>query len=135
MIRAELSVSSTRISVGSIAERLGAKPDRTRNASDPPRFGSAVSRRENVWARDVSVDALHFGSDEGLSKAIEVLGPEFADRLRRLVDDGCAVTLGIIQEIDDPDSDRLSLGVHLTRGALRWLAQAGADVDLDQYFG
>lgn len=135
MIRAEISVSSEHISVASVIERLGALPDRVRNASDPPMFGSATTKRVNVWVQDLKVEAAHFGGDEGVSRHIEALGSPLAARLRGLANDGCTVTLGIVQEIEDPDRDRLSMGLHFTQGALGWLASAGATVDIDQYFG
>lgn len=72
---------------------------------------------------------VHQGT-EGLSAAIESLDMALAGRLSTMASLGCNVVITVVQELrDEPDS----LGLHLTAAAIRWLAAAGASIDIDQY--
>ncbi len=72
---------------------------------------------------------LHAGT-AGLAFAIDALGPALAERAGKLAAGACDVVVSVRQELADVPT---SLGLHLTAGAIRWLALAGADVDIDQY--
>ncbi|WP_147384875.1 hypothetical protein [Nocardioides cavernaquae] len=54
-----------------------------------------------------------------------------ATRVATLVELGCEAVVTAVQELDPADS--VTTGLHLSSGALRWLALARAELDIDQY--
>ena len=132
MIRAYLNIASDDLDPDRITEMLGRSPDRTWRRRSPVRPMPSVHDRHS-WALDLAAPGIdHFGLQE-LSAAITGLGDDFAARCMELRKHSATVTLQVVQEVTG-DEDHESQGIHLTHDALVWLATAGAEVDIDQYF-
>jgi hypothetical protein len=67
----------------------------------------------------------------GLSEAVEALPLSLAGELAAATADGCSVVVSLRQEMTAGDPN--DLGIHLSVETLRWLAAAGAALDVDQY--
>jgi hypothetical protein len=133
VIRAYLAVDSTRVTAAEVTRRLGLEPTEVRERGARARVGLPGGRPHHSWHLHLPSTAAWFGGEDGLSATVEALGLGLADRLRRLAEDGCHVTVRIVQQVDDAVRDHLSIGLVLTPGALVWLAAARASIDLDQY--
>ncbi len=129
MLRASLVVQSRELTLAEISAPMGRQPDQghDRGSLAPVR---GVSREWSTWSVDLQWPSDLHGGTAGLAFAIEALGPELAERAGRLAARGCDVVISVRQEMADVPTP---LGLHLTAGAIRWLALAGADVDIDQY--
>jgi hypothetical protein len=127
---AYLRVTSLQLQSGEVSMHLGVDPDESHDVGDANPYREGGVYKWSKWSRHLVLnDEISMGT-EGLSEAIEALGGEFADRLAELTTRSCEVALMVVQEFDDPDGDT---GIHLTAGAIQWLARAGAYLDVDQY--
>lgn len=129
MVKASLVVQSREFTLAEISALMAREPDQghDRGSLAPVR---GVPREWSTWSLELQWPRdLHAGT-AGLAFAIEALGPELAERAGQLAARGCDVVVSVRQELADVPT---SLGLHLTSGAIRWLALAGADIDIDQY--
>lgn len=132
MIRAYLNIASDDLDPDRITEALGRSPDRTWHRRSPVRPAPSVHDRHS-WALDLATPGIdHFGMQE-LSDAIANLGDDLAARCTELRQHSATVTLQVVQEVHG-EEDHESQGIHLTHDAIVWLAAAGAQLDVDQYF-
>lgn len=129
MIKATLCVDSRDLSTSQISEVLGRAPDTAheRGSLSPLR---KVPREESCWELELALPPEVHDGTEGLAAAIEALGRPLAQRLAELDSLGCWVVVSVIQELTD---DSVTHGLHLTPGAIGWLATAGAILEVDQY--
>ncbi len=129
MVRASLVVQSREFTLAEISAVMGRQPDQgyDRGSVAPVR---GMPREWSTWSVVLRWPSdLHAGT-AGLAFAIDALGPALAERAGKLAAGACDVVVSVRQELADVPT---SLGLHLTAGAIRWLALAGADVDIDQY--
>ena len=86
-----------------------------------------------TWRLDLVVPGPgHFGTEEQ-PNAIAGLGVDVAAGCRSLRHRGADITLQVVQEVRG-EVDIQATGLHLTHDAIAWLAAAGAELDIDQYF-
>lgn len=131
MFTAKLVVTSGRLRLSEITEALGGEPDESYDIGS-----SSTSRPDHVrnhaeWLLDLRIERTRVPGAFGLPNALEGLSDELAARLGALSSDGCHVVLRVLQEMSADDSS--THGLFLSRAAVRWLARAGAEVDVDQY--
>ncbi|MDT9593734.1 DUF4279 domain-containing protein [Nocardioides zeae] len=130
--RAYLLVWSRALRLSEITRSIGIEPSESHDIGDPNPYYESGNYRYASWKWDLDDDRRISPGTEELSEAIEELSDDLADRLKELVNRGCFVELRIVQvfegdvELDDP-------GIHLTAAAIRWVARAGALIDVDQY--
>ncbi|WP_300681091.1 DUF4279 domain-containing protein [Nocardioides sp.] len=129
MIRAYLRVASSDLRLAEITEFLGIQPDDSHDIGDQSLSRPTHRYLWSSWQRHLDLGESISGGTEGLSSAIEGLEFGLADALGVLAARSCDVALVVVQELDD----RGDTGLHLTAPAIRWLARAGALVDVDQY--
>jgi hypothetical protein len=126
---AYVRVTSFQLQSDEIAEALGIEPDESHDKGDSNPYREGGIYKWSKWSKHLVLDdAISMGT-EGLSEAIEALGDELADRLAELAKHSCEVAVMVVQELDEQGDT----GIHLTAGAIRWLARAGAFFDVDQY--
>lgn len=129
MIKAALVVQSRDLTLAEISEVMARQPDEgyDRGSLAPVR---KVPREWTCWSTKLAWSPAVHGGTEGLAAAIEALGHPLAERAASLVAQGCEVLVSVYQELaDTPESH----GLQLTPGAIRWMAAAGAAIDVDQY--
>lgn len=127
---AYVRVTSFHLQSGEVTLVLGIQPDESHDIGEANPFREGGIYKWSNWEMHLVLDdAISMGT-EGLSEAIEALGDELADRLGGLVKRSCEVAVMVVQEFDGPEGDK---GIHLTAGAIRWIARAGAFFDIDQY--
>jgi hypothetical protein len=132
VIRAYLNIASDDLDPDRITEVLGRSPDRIWRRRSPIRPAPDVHDR-HLWALDLAAPGIdHFGMQE-LSAAITGLGDDLAVRCWELCRRSATITLQVVQEVNG-EEDHESQGIHLTYEAIVWLAAAGAQIDIDQYF-
>lgn len=129
MIKASLVVQSRELTLADISKAMGRLPDDgyDRGSLAPVR---RFPRQWTSWSAELAWSHDVHGGTEGLATAIEGLGQQLAERAAMLTLRGCDVVISVHQELTDTPE---SLGMHLTSGAIRWLATAGAALDIDQY--
>lgn len=83
------------------------------------------------WVMELELDPTRHAGVDGLDAAIATLPLELASNIAALQSEGCTVVLDVEQRLtcNDPRDH----GFHLSAESLRWLATAGALLDLDQY--
>ena len=134
---AYLFAESTTVPLDSIQSILGLVPDETTKVGDPIPYGPAGRfRRFTSWILYVPMSrGEHFGLD-GLTRWLESLDDDLAGRFHRVSELGVSVGLNIVQNInagDDLETQSRSRNFELSPAALRWLANSGAKVGIDQY--
>jgi hypothetical protein len=72
------------------------------------------------------------GGTEGISSAIVALGDELHGRLAALAQQGCFISVSVIQEFEG-ERDDATLGLSISEDAVAWLAGARASISIDQY--
>lgn len=129
MLNAALVVQSRELALDEISAAMGRQPDAGYDRGSL----ASVSKAPRPWASwSIQLEwppGVH-GGTEGLAIAIESLGQALAERSARLCERGCDVVISVCQELDDTPA---SVGLNLTPAAVRWLADAGAAVAVDQY--
>jgi hypothetical protein len=134
-LEAELSVSSSDLTLGDLEERLGrASGPAGYSRGDPSGFRGGPPRVRSCWAERLDFDPDRHPGTAGLDLAILGLDTGLADRLAQCRRDGCEVVLCIVQRIPVGDQG-WATGLHLSAESLGWLARAGAETDVDQYVG
>lgn len=129
MFRAAMVIESQTMGVTEISAVMGTSPD---SADDKGAINKNRSERRQwtTWRMELTWPAdLHAGT-EGINVALMGLGRSIADRVALLVGRGCTAVISIWQELS---GDPATTGIHLTPGAILWIANAGASVDIDQY--
>ena len=129
---AYLRVETDDIEPDDITAILGRPPDSSRQRGSPRSNGKGVYDFHS-WRLDLVVPGPgHFGTEE-LPNAIAGLGVDVAAGCRSLRQRGADITLQVVQEVRS-EVDTQATGLHLTHDAIAWLAMAGAELDIDQYF-
>jgi hypothetical protein len=135
VFEAELSVSSTDLTLGDLEGRLGrVSGPAGYSRGDPSGVSGRAPRARSCWAEKLALEPDRHPGTEALDLAIFGLDAGLADRLAQCRRDGCVVVLGILQRIPVGDQ-RWATGLHLSAASLTWLARAGAEIDVDQYVG
>lgn len=142
MWRAYLLVGSSTASLSELSVALGPSSGDSHSIGDLPRRPRRIPAHVKVppprpfdwskWTHRLWWRASRHAGVDGITRAIEALPGDLADRLRSRADLGDAVRLVVVQDMDgrDPHGAR---GFFLTTEALAWLARAGATLDIDQY--
>jgi hypothetical protein len=129
MIKAALVVQSRELSLDQISAVMARRPDSGYERGSLSPVGK-VPRAATSWSLELDWPRETHGGTEGLAAAIESLGRSVAEHAATLAAQGCDVVVSVCQELAD---DPASVGLHLTPEAIKWLAMAGATVDVDQY--
>lgn len=130
---AYIGVTSLKIGLGEIIGVLGIEPDRSHDIGDPNPYRECTFYEWSNWESHLEVDGTISKGTEGLWQVVEALSDEFADKLATLKGRSCEVSLQLVQYFDTEDIDNVDTGIHLTADAVRWIARAGALIDIDQY--
>lgn len=136
---AYLFAESTTMPLDSIQSILGLAPDATTQAGDPILRGPAghVSGFTSWTLYAPIPDDEHLGL-YGLTRWLEGLGDVVAERFRQVSELGVHVGLTVVQNMDaeeDLETRSNARNFDLSPAALRWLADAGAGLRIDQYLG
>jgi len=129
MIKAGLKVVSTVLLLDEISYAMGRYPDYGFSKGTPRRGGHGMYEH-TLWRMELGGPGDPLFGLYGLSRVLEGLDVELADRARALVGRGCEVGLGMTQEFLDGEEG--SDGLNFSLGAVAWLARAGAGIDIDQ---
>lgn len=129
MVKAWLVIESRELTLAEISDVMERQPDQghDRGSLAPVR---KVPRERTSWSAELTWPRDTHGGTEGLTTAIESLGQPMAERAGKLASRGCEIVVSVHQELADTPE---SLGLYLTPAAIRWLADAGAAVSVDQY--
>ncbi|MFD7022410.1 hypothetical protein [Promicromonospora sukumoe] len=142
MWRAYLLVGSSTASLSELTAALGPSSDGSHSIGDLPRRPRRLPAYVKVpparpfdwskWTHRLWWRASRHAGVDGITRAVEALPGDLADRLRSRAGLGDAVRLVVVQDMDgrDPHGAR---GFFLSTEALDWLARAGATLDIDQY--
>jgi hypothetical protein len=127
---AYLFAESATVSLDQIQEILRASPDETTQMGDPiPHDKTGRVRPHTTWTLyALSPSDEHFGL-RGLTRWLEDLDNDLAERFQRLAELGVDVGINIVQNVDAQDDDDIQSNLknfELSPRALRWLADAGA---------
>jgi hypothetical protein len=129
MIKAALVVQSRDLTLAEISVAMAREPDDGYDRGSLSPVGHVI-RPWASWSMDLGLSRKTHGGTDGLAAAIESLGEPVARRAATLVARSCEVVVSVSQEVaDDPDL----VGLHLSAGAIRWMASAGASIAVDQY--
>jgi hypothetical protein len=133
-----LFAESTTAPLDRIQSILGLLPDETTQAGEPvPDEPHGRVHTFTTWTLFVPIPRdEHFGL-HGLTRWLEGLDDELAERFRQLSELGVDVGLNIVQNVkanDDVATQAKVKNFELSPRALRWLADAGATLAIDQYF-
>jgi hypothetical protein len=132
-LEAELSVSSSDLTLGDLEKRLGRASGPTGYShGDPSGIRGGPPRVRSCWVERLAINPDRHPGTAGLDEAILELDTGLANRLAQCSQDGCEVVLGIVQRIP-VDDQGWARGLHLSAESLAWLARAGAVLDVDQY--
>ncbi|TWE19442.1 uncharacterized protein DUF4279 [Kitasatospora atroaurantiaca] len=124
-------VVSSSLQPSDITARLNAEPDES-SAIGSRRRPELPPRGHTSWIRR-AVAPEAGARPEDLEPSVLAWGTEFAAALGALAESGAAdVSLVIVQRIQDPDGTA-EKGIFLGAELIRWLATAGASLDVDQY--
>jgi hypothetical protein len=129
MITAALVIQSSDLSLDEITATMAREPDAGYDRGSVA-LSSKVIRKWTSWSMDLAWPRGTHGGTEGLAVAIESLGELVAARVAKLAARGCDVVVSVRQELAD---DPAAIGLHLTPSAIKWIALAGAAIDVDQY--
>lgn len=131
MVRAKLRIASDNLSLAEISQAMGRAPDGGFDRGSPRRGPGGVYQH-TLWTLELEHTGDRPFGLYGLTEAVSHLDLDLADRARALVNDGCRVVLGVLQEFS-PGEDESDDGLVLEEDAVLWLARAGASIDIDQY--
>ena len=135
---AYLFAESTTVSLDQIQGILRVSPDETTQMGDATFHETTGKvRKFTTWTLYApSQSDEHFGL-RGLTRWLEGLNNDLADRFRQLAELGVDVGINIVQIVntDHGVADQSNLkNFELSPRALRWLADAGVTLAIDQYF-
>lgn len=131
MLSAKLRVASAAHTLEELTLALQVDPTGGYSTGDPGSFANAPRRTHSSWEFRLEVGLRSHAGTEGLSAALEKLGPRLSDELARLAGAGCSVSLNVVQEMTATDEQ--TTGLHLSRSAVEWLSRAKMEIDVDQY--
>jgi hypothetical protein len=125
---ARFVVESDEMSLSQIGAAMGRDPD---EAADVAPSGPQVAQRGpfRSWSASLAWAVDVHGGTEGLGAALEGLGPDLADRARQLVSRGCTAAVRVTQQLSDHSWTK---GIHLETGPVKWMAAAGAELNIEQ---
>ena len=130
-LRAFLVVASSELSGAEIRRRISIQPTYVKSIGDLAVSGRP--RSESVWVFQLRACLdEHFGTS-CLSHRIEALPVSLANEFRALSNEGAGCILDLVQEVGG-ENDYSSIGLHVSADAVGWLARAGVQISIDQYF-
>ncbi|MFB7842334.1 hypothetical protein [Microbacterium sp. NPDC056052] len=124
-----LAIESETVDLAEMVAVLGSAPDSGFQRGEPSGLRGAVRRRSS-WMKELRWEGDVHPGTMGLSSAIEALGDELAQKVRKLVNAGCAATVAVVQELT---TDTCSHGLALSAAATAWMGSAKAGLTVDQY--
>jgi len=129
VLGASIIIRSDAETLAHITQTVGQEPDKGYERGSV-RSPGRHARTTTSWCLDVHLPAHSRPGAEGLSRAVEALDDALAAGAAQLAHKDAVVSLDLYQDLSD---DRHSHGVYLSSRAIRWLANAGAEIDIDQY--